>query len=112
MAGIMIYSAKDNLALELLSAARALAATSGDEIKALTVNNDSQAQMLSAAGADVYTINSSGLVPADIGAMADSMAQAVKKMEDNVVLLSSDRSGKELAGSLAQAIGAGCITDV
>ena len=29
MAGIMIYSAKDNLALELLSAARALAATSG-----------------------------------------------------------------------------------
>lgn len=112
MAGIMIYSAKDNLALELLSAARALAATSGDEIKALTVNNDSQAQMLSAAGADVYTINSSGLVPADIGAMADSLAQAVQQMAANVVLLSSDRSGKELAGSLAQAIGAGCITDV
>lgn len=112
MAGIMIYSAKDNLALELLSAARALATTSGDEIKALTVNNDSQAQMLSAAGADVYTINSSGLVPADIGAMSDSLAQAVQQLAANVVLLSSDRSGKELAGSLAQAIGAGCITDV
>ena len=112
MAGIMIYSAKDDLALELLSAARTLAATTGQEIKALSVNNDAQAQKLLEAGADVYTINASDLVQADVVAMADSLAQAVQQVGADVVLLSSDRRGKELAGSLAQVLGSGCITDV
>ncbi len=112
MAGIMIYSAKDDLALELLSAARTLAATTGEGIKALSVNNDAQAQKLLEAGADVYTINASDLVQADVVAMADSLAQAVQQVGADVVLLSSDRRGKELAGSLAQVLGSGCITDV
>ncbi len=102
MAGIMIYSAKDDLALELLSAARTLAATTGQEIKALSVNNDAQAQKLLEAGADVYTINASDLVQADVVAMADSLAQAVQQVGADVVLLSSDRRGKELAGSVSQ----------
>ena len=67
--------------------------------------------MLSAAGADVYTINSSGLVPADIELWPIAWLRQFNKWR----LMSCYchlTGGKELAGSLAQAIGAGCITDV
>ncbi|MDI9466988.1 MAG: electron transfer flavoprotein subunit alpha/FixB family protein, partial [Bacillota bacterium] len=112
MAKIMIYSAKDTLALELLSAARTIASNTGDEIIALTINNDEQGQILADAGATVYKVNASDLILADVAAVADVIAQGVQQLGVEVVLLASDRRGKELAGSLAQIIGAGCITDV
>lgn len=112
MAKIMIYSAKDTLALELLSAARTIASNTGDEIIALTINNDEQGQILAGAGANVYKVNASDLILADVAAVADVIAQGVQQLGVEVVLLASDRRGKELAGSLAQIIGAGCITDV
>jgi electron transfer flavoprotein alpha subunit len=112
MAKIMIYSAKDTLALELLNAARSIAGQTGAEIIALTVNDDEQGQILADAGANVYRVNAANLLLADVAAVADAVAQAVQQLGVEVILLSSDRRGKELAGSLAQIIGAGCITDV
>jgi len=112
MVKIIIYSAKDALALELLSAARTIASQTGADIAALTINNDEQGQILADAGADVYRVNTSSLILADVAAVADAVAQGAQQLGAEVVLLSSDRRGKELAGSLAQIIGAGCITDV
>jgi len=111
MAGILIFSDKTNLALELLTAANSISSSNG-EIKAVTINNDEQAQALSEAGANVYRINAADLVLADVSAMAAALGQAVGELGSDIVLLSSNRRGKELAGRLSQVIGAGCLTDV
>jgi electron transfer flavoprotein alpha subunit len=110
MAGILIYSEKDSLALELISAANIM--NPSGQIKALTVNNDPQAQVLAQAGAEVYQVNHKELVLADTAAMAKAIKQAVDKLDVHMVLLSSNRRGKELAGRLAQLMGAGCLTDI
>ncbi len=112
MTGILIYSEKDNLALELLTAARIIASGSDAEIKAVTVNNDQQAKVLADAGAKVFKINASDLIVADTVALAQALGQAAEELKTDIIILASNRRGKELAGRLAQGIGAGCITDV
>lgn len=111
MAGILIFSDKTNLALELLTAANSISSSNGD-IKAVTINNDEQAQALSEAGANVYRINAADLILADVSGVAAALGQAAAELGSNIILLSSNRRGKELAGRLAQVIGAGCLTDV
>jgi len=109
MAGILIYSEKTNLTLELVSAAKQM--TSG-QLYALAVNNDQQAEELSSKGLDVYSINNPGLLTADVANTAFALKQVTDRLELNTVLLSSDRRGKELAGRVAEAMNAGCLTDV
>ncbi|KUG03246.1 electron transfer flavoprotein, alpha subunit [hydrocarbon metagenome] len=108
MAGVLIYSAKQGLALELISAARKI----GDSVTAVSINDDSLAQALADAGARTFKISDPNLSVADTGAAAAAIKQVLDKENIDTVLLSSDRRGKELAGRVAQAIGAGCLTDV
>ncbi|MEN6325170.1 MAG: electron transfer flavoprotein subunit alpha/FixB family protein [Syntrophomonas sp.] len=108
MAGILIYSDKDQLALEMITAAQQI----GRDFKAVTLNNDMQAQALAAAGADTYKINNPEIVQADVAAVAAALQQAADKLDSDIILMASNRRGKELAGRLAQITGAGCLTDV
>ncbi|MDR1159942.1 MAG: electron transfer flavoprotein subunit alpha/FixB family protein [Syntrophomonadaceae bacterium] len=112
MAGMLIYSDKQNIALELLTAARLLKNATGLKINALTVNDDEQASALSGSGADVYKITDDGLSLADANVIAEIVKQAAEKAEADIIFLGSNRRGKELAGRLAQKMGAGCLTDV
>lgn len=107
MAGVLIYSDKNNLALELLTAAKLIG-----EVKALSINNDEQATELAARGAEVYKINNDSINSADTAAMASAIQQSAEQLNADVVLLSSNRRGKEIGGRLAQLMGAGCLTDV
>jgi electron transfer flavoprotein alpha subunit len=100
------------LTLELASAARQIAAAEGGEICALTVNDDQQAVELSAMGLKVCSISSSGLSTADVACLADALQKVADQLGVSTVLLSSGRRGKELAGRLAEAWDAGCLTDV
>ncbi|HNX28062.1 MAG TPA: electron transfer flavoprotein subunit alpha/FixB family protein [Syntrophomonadaceae bacterium] len=109
MTAILIYSDHDGFALELLTAAREMGA---EQVRAVTINNDDQAKVLADAGASVLKINNDSMVLADIAATAAAVAQAAEKAGADTILLSSNRRGKELAGRLAQLIGAGCLTDV
>jgi len=112
MAGILVYSDKNNLAQELLTAAELIAANTGISIKAVSINNEEQAQELAARGAECYKIANAELSHVDTAAIASALDQVAKKLEADIVLLSSNRRGKELAGRLAQKLGAGCLTDV
>jgi len=111
MAGILIYSDKTKLALELLNAAKLIAKTAFT-INSVSINNDEQAEELAAKGAQTYKIINPELNLADTAAMSSALLQAAEKLNANIVLLSSDRRGKELAGRLAQVFNAGCLTDV
>jgi len=111
MAGILIYSDKTTLALELLTAAK-LIANNDIKINAITINNNEQAEQLAAKGAETYKIINQELTLSDTAAMASALQQAAEKLDADTVLLSSNRRGKELAGRLAQVLNSGCLTDV
>ncbi len=112
MAGILIYSEKSQLALELLTAAWLIAKDTGLDVKVVCINSDEQAAEMVARGAETYFIKEQNLILGDTGAVASALQQAVDKLEASVVLLSSNRRGKELAGRLAQKLGAACLSDV
>lgn len=109
MATVLIYSDKNNLALELLTAAREIGAAA---IKAVTINDSQTAQDLANAGAEVYAIDNADLNLADAAAVSSALAQAAEQLQADTILLSSNRRCKEYAGRVAQIIGAGCLTDV
>ncbi|MDD2621013.1 MAG: electron transfer flavoprotein subunit alpha/FixB family protein [Syntrophomonadaceae bacterium] len=112
MAGILIYSEKSNLTLELLTAAQQIAAQEKKDIKALTINDPDQTQQIVKRGIDCYQVENSELNMIDSAAAASALCEAAKKIDVDTILLSSDRRGKEVAGRLAQALNAGCLTDV
>ena len=112
MAAILIYSEKSPSALELLTAAAVIAQNSALEVKALCINNNQQADEMVSRGAVTYHIQEDNLNLADTASVAAALEQAVKKLDASIVLLSSNRRGKELAGRLAQKLQAGCLTDV
>lgn len=112
MAGIIVYSNKSNLALELLNAAAGLAEVGGQGIKAVSINNKVQAADLAARGAEVLEVEDPTVNTADTAAIARIVGQVADQVGARIIFLSSDRRGKELAGRLAQIWGAGCLTDV
>lgn len=112
MAAILIYSEKNLLAEELLTAARYLAGQTAVEVKAVCINNHEQAAQLADKGAAVYHIKNDNINLFDTVAVASSLEQAARKLDVSIVLLASNRRGKELAGRLAQRLQAGCLTDV
>jgi len=109
---ILIYSEKSELALELLTAARVLGKDIGTDINALSINNDIQAEELAAAGVKTYSIKNSAINLADTASVAGGVYKAAMQLDASLVLLASNRRGKELAGRLAQKLDAGCLTDV
>ncbi len=112
MAAILVYCDKDKLAAELLTAARLIARDTGLMVKALVINNDGLGADLASRGAEVYQINEAAIVLADTAAVASALQQATGKLDASIVLLSSNRRGKELSGRLAQRLRAGSLTDV
>ncbi|HHV15680.1 MAG TPA: electron transfer flavoprotein subunit alpha/FixB family protein [Gelria sp.] len=109
MAGFLVFSENNDLALELVTAANSLKAVA---VSACTINNNEQAQALAATGIQVYAVNNEDLLMADVGAIAAAVSQVADKAGADTVLLASNRRGKELAGRLAQVMDAGCLTDV
>jgi len=112
MSALLLYSEKGSLALELLSAARFLAKDTTLEVKALCINNDEQVAQLASGGAATFHIKNENINLSDTAAVAAVLEQAVKVLDASIVLLASNRRGKELAGRLAQKLEAGCLTDV
>jgi len=108
MAVVLVYSDKINLASELVTAGQAL----GYEVQAAAVNDNDLAQALSSWGVKVWNIEEASLNLADTAALASALKQAADKAGASLVLLSSNRRLKEVAGRLAQMQGAACLTNV
>jgi len=111
MAGILVYSDKTSYALQLITVAQMIAKDTGMTVKAVSINDAEQAGEL-AKRADSYIINNDAINLADTAAVAAALKQAAEQLSANVILLSSNRRGKELTGRLAQSLQAGCLSDV
>jgi electron transfer flavoprotein alpha subunit len=112
MPSLLIYSEKSPLAMELLGAARFLAQDTSLEVKAVCINNNEQANEMAGKGVETFYINNENISTSDTAAVAAALEQAAIKLEASIVILASNRRGKELAGRLAQKLQAGCLTDV
>ncbi len=115
MAEMLVYSEKQQTALELLSKGTELASALGLTLTAAALGPGAAAEAaaLGAAGAErIYVCEDAALEGLQIDVLADALAQIVKEGEASHVLLGSTRRGRELAGRLAQKLEAGCVTDV
>lgn len=111
MAGILVYSDKTSYSLELITVAKLIAKELGLTIQAVSINDDEQSIELSKR-VKTYQITTDAINLADTAAVASALKQAALKLSANIILLSSNRRGKESAGRLAQALEAGCLSDV
>lgn len=115
MADILIYSEKNDTALELLSKGRELAAALGLGLSAAALGAGAagNAASLGDYGAGrVFVSEDAALEGLQVDVTADALAQVVRTAEASYVLIGSTRRGKEIAARLAQKLGAGCVTDV
>ena len=115
MADILVYSDVLSNAKELAWKGKEFAGALGLGISAAALGADAAAEAaeLGAYGADkVYVSTDAAFdgLPTDV--VADALAQIAKEAGATYVLLGSTRRGKELAGRLAQKLGAGAVTDV
>ncbi|WP_329933828.1 electron transfer flavoprotein subunit alpha/FixB family protein [Slackia isoflavoniconvertens] len=107
MASILIYSDNSSLAGELYTAALNLAGS--DEVSALQIGKDENAVTVSPC-AKTYFVEQQADI-SDVAATATTIANVAKKIDAKLVLLSSDRRGKELAGRLGQRMQCSVITN-
>jgi len=115
MADILVYSDKPQVARELAFKGRELAGELGLGLSAAALGPEANAAAadLGAHGADrVFVSQDAALEGLPTDTVADALAQIAREAGAEYVLLGSTRRGKELAGRLAQKLGAGAVTDV
>jgi electron transfer flavoprotein alpha subunit len=111
MTGVLVYSEKDALAYELISGARQLGLL---PVNVAVVGRDAAARATAflCHGAAAACVPEPGAqADPDVEGIAFFLESCVRESGSGTVLIGSTRRGKELAGRLAQRLGAGCITD-
>jgi len=114
MAEILVFSEKDDLALELVSKGREFGAALNMGLAAALLGEeaDARADEYFAYGADrVYVAEHPALADFHAEAFAEALYQIAQQHDAQILLLASTKRGKELAPRVAQKLGAGCVTD-
>ena len=114
MTAILVCSEQLDTAFELLGAAQTLAPQLDLTVSAAVLGAEAAAQAaaLAARGAaPVYLCTEPALEGLDTAVTAQALAHVAEQAGASLVLLGSTRRGRELAGRLAQRLGAGCVTD-
>ncbi len=113
MPGILLFSEKDDLALNLLPRGIELAGQLGTELKATVLGTDARNRAIqyTAQGVSVYVNDSSLLTTYDSRVYCQALYQIVSLAEAETVLLVATKRGREVTARLAQVMGAGCVTN-
>ena len=115
MAEILVYSDKPEVARELVFKGKEFAAELGLGLSAAALGAGAAevAAELGRHGADtIYVSGDAALEGLQTDVVADALAQIARQAGAAYVLIGSTRRGKELAGRLAQKLGAGAVSDV
>jgi electron transfer flavoprotein alpha subunit len=110
MSGVLVYSERESVALELLTFASTLerpvaVALVGQEAAAWAKNCFSYGAQRAFTSADPALTG----LQADV--LAEALAQITQQADADVILIGSTLRGREAASRLAQKLNAGCITD-
>jgi electron transfer flavoprotein alpha subunit len=111
MPSVLVFSEQDRCAFELLQKAKELGGKMNLEVAAAVLNASQGEEYRRRGCARVYTGSHASLQSFEASVYARALSQIAAAAQAAVILIGSTRSGKELAGRLAQILGAGCLTD-
>jgi electron transfer flavoprotein alpha subunit len=114
MRGVLVYSERESIALELLTFAAGLTQTVADVLAVALLSQEAAAWAAScfAHGAQrAYTCADPSLADPQADVVSEALAQIVKQAGVDVILIGSTLRGREVASRLAQKLEAACITD-
>jgi electron transfer flavoprotein alpha subunit len=110
MRGVLVYSERESVALELLTFAAGLAQPVA--VALLSQEAAAWAGNCFAHGAQrAYTCADPSLADPQADVLSEALAQVAKLAGVDVILMGSTLRGREVASRLAQKLEAGCITD-
>jgi electron transfer flavoprotein alpha subunit len=110
---VLVFSDDKKLTLELLSKGSELAKDLGKKATGVIVgkSDDALAKEYIAHGADKVFVAETDIESFKAEEYAGILENVVKETRADVVLIGSNKNGKELAPRLAARLGAGCVTD-
>jgi len=108
---VLVYSDEKKLVLELLNKGRELARELQKKVIAVSIGSDTHAQEYLEHGADTVVVVDTPLQQFKVEEYASILQHLIKAHSHEIILIGSNKNGKELAGRLAAKLDAGCIMD-
>ena len=110
---VLVYSDDDAISFEMLGKASGLAKETGEKVNALIIgpNDDNVVKQYFSHGADKVISVESGLDNFKAEEYSELFEKTLDDTKDKLILIGSNKNGKELASRLAGRIKAGCIID-
>jgi electron transfer flavoprotein alpha subunit len=109
---VMTYSDDKKLALELVTLGKKLAPQLSGKVYAVTINQpETVVKDLAAHGADIVHEMTTNIPQFKAEEYANLLRDLITEHKPDVVLIGSNKNGKELAGRLAGLLNTGCIMD-
>lgn len=111
--GILVYSEHEEIALELLSAAKAAAGARPARVTAIVPGSgaEERARDRIARGADAALTFAENESSVSAGFAVAALEAAAREISPSVILAGATTAGTEIAARLAQRLGAGCAGD-
>lgn len=110
---VLVYSDNKKIAIEMLSKAAELAKENKSKITSVIIGkpDENLAKEYISYGADQVFIAETDLDNFKAEEYADIFKKIVKEVKPKVILIGSDKSGKELAARLSGLLNSGCVMD-
>ncbi len=108
---VLVYSDNKNMVMELLSKGSELAKELNKSLTAVIIGKDDFSKDFIAHGADKVVVAETDFDQFKVEEYADILAGIVKEEDSEIILIGSNKNGKEIAPRLAAKFDAGCITD-
>jgi electron transfer flavoprotein alpha subunit len=108
---VLVYSDDKKLALELLSKASELGKELHKKVIAVTIGHEDYATEYLEHGAEVAIVVESSQHQFKAEEYTSILENIMKEHRNEIVLIGSNKNGKELAGRLAAKLDAGCVMD-
>jgi len=108
---VLVYSDNKNMTLELLNKGCELAKELKKSLTAVIIGKDDFSKDFIAHGADKVIVAETDFDQFKVEEYTDILTGIVKDEDSEIILIGSNKNGKEIAPRLAAKCDAGCITD-
>jgi electron transfer flavoprotein alpha subunit len=108
---VLVYSDDKKLTLELLSKAQELAKELHKKVIAVTIAHEEFTKEFLEHGADLVIVAETSLQQFKAEEYTSILQSIMKDYGNEIVLIGSNKNGRELAGRLAAKLDAGCVMD-
>jgi electron transfer flavoprotein alpha subunit len=108
---VLVYSDDKKLTLELLNKASELGKELHKKVIAVTIGHEENATEYLEGGADQVIVAETTQHQFKVEEYTSILVTILKEHQNEIILIGSNKNGKELAARLAAKLNAGCITD-